>query len=138
MITGPINLGCGSDYLRKIIITFKAVDFDSPDACSVEPFRSPSVILSRQSWAEVRNHFSIDETVILAQALTILEREFEWPGGPGATAIWILKDLSDRQVKVGELLADWIARRTRNGYLKLACDRRPGVRTWAGDLSYCR
>ena len=83
----------------------------------------------------MKTELTIRETIVLAQALTVLEREFEWTGGSGAAAIWIVKDLLDRQPKEGKFLADWIADRTRNGYLRLACDGRPSVRMWVSDLS---
>lgn len=121
--------------LRTLVDTFKKFDFDSVSPAGLEKFRSPAILFSRQHWEGIRGLFSIPDTIVLAQALTVLEREFGWTGGSGAGAIWVVKDLLERQPNLGAVLADWIVPRTRNGYLRLACDRRPAVRLWVGDLS---
>ncbi len=130
-----MGMSCDRERLRKLVDVFRDFEFDNTGSGTLEEFRSPALVLSRRSWEAVRGDFTISETIVLAQALTVLESEFKWTGGSGAAAIWILKDLLERQPTAGESLADWIAPRTRNGYLRLACDRRAAVRVWVGDLS---
>jgi len=134
VISSPINLGCSVDHLRAVVRVFSRLDLDRPVSDSFEKFRYPAIIFSRQYWETVSANFTVEETIVLAQALTLLERHFAWPTSCGAASIWILKDLWERQPKIAELLADWIERRTRNGYIRLACDHRPHIRQVAGDF----
>ncbi|GEM_PF-3578376 len=135
VIRDRISSNATPEQLKRLVDVFQNFNFDRPCRPCLEQFRSPAIVFTRTYWEAVRERFSVPETIVLAQALTVLEREFKWMGGPGAAAIWIVKDLLDRQPDAGELLAGWIAQQTRNGYLQLACDRRPAVRVWVADLS---
>jgi hypothetical protein len=130
-----MNMISSPDRLRSIIREFADFDFDS-SVTGLEDFRSPAIVFSRQYWESARKEFTIQESTILAKALTVLEREFDWTGGCGAAAVWIVKDLLDRQPEAGNALARWIRRHTKNGYLRLACDPRAERRTWVGDLHH--
>ena len=129
-----LNSLAGADYLRTVIDSFADFDFENPCDLILEQFRSPAIVFSRQYWQTIRTQFTSSETIILAKALTVMERKFKWIGGAGAAAIWIVKDLLDQQPEVGKALAEWMVHRTDNGYLRLACDRRPALRVWVGDL----
>jgi hypothetical protein len=130
-----MDLISSPDHLRTVIAAFANFDF-SKSVTGLEEFRSPAIVFSRRYWGSVKQQFTLEETIVLAKALTILEREFNWTGGPGAAAVWVVKDLLDRQPEAGRTLANWVAHQTKNGYLRLACDSRPAVRTWVGDLNH--
>lgn len=129
-ITSPSEVG----RLRILVDLSSGLDLDKPLDPALERFSGSEIRLSRQHWEMIREKFTLPEAVVLAQALTVLERDYQWTGGCGASAIWIVKDLLDREPATGGWLAAWITPRTRNGYLRLACDSRPAVRMWVGDL----
>ena len=72
-------------------------------------------MFSRHYWEGIKDNFTVEETIVLAKALIRFEERFEWPRSCEAASICILKDLWDREPKTAELLADWIACRTKMG-----------------------
>lgn len=134
MLFHSMSLGCSLAHLRAVIAVFRDVELDRPLSLSLEDFRSPAIMFSRHSWEAIKDNFTVEETIVLAKALTRFEERFEWPRSCEAAAIFILKDLWDREPKTAELLAGWIARRTKNGYLRLACDHQPKNRLLVGDF----
>lgn len=104
--------------LRRILSSCALLDLDRVQSLStLERFRFDNILIGWQEWAKLRDSFTVGEVVLLAQMLTVMEREFKWPAGSVSSVIWIMQDLHGRERAIAELLADWIVQRTMNGYL---------------------
>ena len=88
-----------------------------------------------QEWAKLRDSFTVGEVVLLAQVLTVMEREFKWPDGSVSSVIWIMQDLHSRERTIAELLADWIVQRTQNDYLPFG--KHSSRRDWIRNRTPC-
>jgi hypothetical protein len=106
--------------LRALVQMSANLDFDSPGCLSVlEDVRTNPILVSWSEWETLKSGFTVGETVILIQALTVAEREFGWPGGSVSSVICLMQELWQREQVVAGLLCDWVARRTHNDYLPL-------------------
>jgi hypothetical protein len=122
MATDNIDSTDASLYrtLRTIVSACGHVDLDRPQSLgALERFRSPNVLFSSREWEQVRDQFTVAETVALIQILTVMEREFAWPAGSVSCVIWMLRDLIGREKNIAGLVADWVVQRTRNDHLPL-------------------
>jgi hypothetical protein len=69
-------------------------------------------------WETVLSAFSTKDIEGLVKCIVIAEREFNWPGGSVAAAIWMYRAYAKRTDADKAALADWVLRnKGRNGYL---------------------
>lgn len=122
--------------LRRIVGTCALLDLDRPQSLgTLERFRSERILVGWQEWALLRDSFTVGEVVLLAQVLTIMERQFKWPGGSVSSVVWIMQDLYSRERTIAELLSDWIVQRTQNDYLPFG--KHSSRRDWIRNRTPC-
>jgi hypothetical protein len=68
-------------------------------------------------WRSAVSALSSSDIVLLAKTLALAEREFQWSGGSVSAVIWVFRVLAERDVRLSEVLADWILPRTTNPYV---------------------
>jgi hypothetical protein len=109
-----------SDIVGALVKIGRRSDLDA-----LEPDDIPAVIrevdvinrLGPQSWLAVSSVLPVEDAVSLFKALVIVERVLHWSGGSVAAAIWVFRDLEQRDWPLSRSWADWALPRTRNGYV---------------------
>jgi hypothetical protein len=103
-----------------LITAGQDLNLDMPEALArLEPFEGWDAInrTGWQVWDRVAERLTLADLILLTQILTVLEREFEWPGGSVSSVIWLLQNLRRREPRIAALVADWVVQRTNNQYL---------------------
>lgn len=106
--------------VMALLATGQHLNLDTPAAIGrLEPFQGWDDInrIGWQVWDGIAGRLSLSDLILLIQILTVLEREFQWPGGSGSSVIWLLQYLRTREPRIAALLEDWVAQRTNNEYL---------------------
>ncbi len=105
-----------SEDVEKLIIVGKSGSINSE---LITYFNERDIInrLSRNSWKEKISEYTNDEIINIFKGLVLIEKELNWIGGSVAGAIWVYKEIQERNLDINYRIADFGLRNSDNPYV---------------------
>lgn len=101
-------------------------DLESPGVLDLYSDLRPHDVIDRlhwRTWDKAVEGLTVEQIAALLKALTVIEAQWGWSGGSVSAVIWVFRTLSERDYQLGEQLARWIVRRSRNPWVPYGTQR---------------